>query len=324
MPTKSALKNPNLTPSKGEEDEKLTPKKSSREVVYSILGEDDGFHAHLVVPDVLERAPPEQLPVAYGDGNSIEMGNLLTPEDLRYKPVIDLEKTDPGRFYCLVMTDPDVPNRAMPTERELLHWLVVNITDRNIAKGEEIVPYKPPLPNMGSGLHRYVFVLLEQTRPITIATEAEKAALLEKSLKSKLQKTSESKDPKKSSTFLDLETKSKSTVRPSSSTKTSSGSNGTKVKDEKEKLLGSSTSEKIPLIECVKFSTKEFTKKYAISGVFAANFLQTEYNEYVGRQLEAEKKGLLEEEKKLEKVKQVMKIDEKKTIDSIKNLKIKK
>ena len=65
--------------------------------------------------------------------------------------MIDLEGTDPGKFYTLIMTDPDVPNRAMPTEREHLHWLVVNITDRNIAKGEEIVPYKSPLPNLGSG-----------------------------------------------------------------------------------------------------------------------------------------------------------------------------
>ena len=73
-------------------------------------------------------------------------------------------------------------------------------------------------------------------------------------------------------------------------------------------------------MECLNFG---LTKNNSIQ-VFNLKNLQTEYNEYVGRQLEAEKKGLLEEEKKMEKVKQVMKIDEKKTIDSIKNLKIRK
>ena len=86
MPTKSALKTSNLTLSGEEEgDGRLTPMKSSREVTYSILSEDesvDGFNAHLVVPDVLEKSPPEKLPVTYGDGNSIEMGNLLIPEDV--------------------------------------------------------------------------------------------------------------------------------------------------------------------------------------------------------------------------------------------------
>uniref|UniRef100_A0AC35FFI9 Phosphatidylethanolamine-binding protein n=1 Tax=Panagrolaimus sp. PS1159 TaxID=55785 RepID=A0AC35FFI9_9BILA len=161
---------------------KLTPAsaKSSREQAYSILMDDDaadGFHAHLVVPDVLDKAPADKLPITFGDSVSIVMGNLLVPEELRYKPVIDLSRYDPKKFYTLIFTDPDCPNRSMPTEREHLHWLVVNITDNTVSKGEEIVPYKAPLPNLGSGLHRYVFILLEQTRPIIIATEAEKAAM---------------------------------------------------------------------------------------------------------------------------------------------------
>ena len=122
------------------------------------------------------------------------------------------------------------------------------------------------------GLHRYVFVLLEQTRPITIATEAEKAAILEKTIQAKSQKSSESKKNAASTDTRDI---SKSPIRPKSSVnKNSSGSNGTKDKEEKEKLIGSSTSEKIPLIECINFSTKEFTKKYAIFGILAANFFQ--------------------------------------------------
>ena len=122
------------------------------------------------------------------------------------------------------------------------------------------------------GLHRYVFVLLEQTRPITIATEAEKAAMLEKTITPKSQKSLESN---KKSDSLGARDRSKSPVRPKSSApKSSSGLTETKGKEEKEKLLGSSVPEKNPLIQCVKFSTKEFTKKYAIFGILAANFFQ--------------------------------------------------
>ena len=92
MPTKSALKNSNLTPSSGVEGDGNTGSmKSAREVTYSILGNEeflDGFNAHLVVPDVLEKSPPETLPVTYGDGNSIEMGNLLIPEDVSYSKIL--------------------------------------------------------------------------------------------------------------------------------------------------------------------------------------------------------------------------------------------
>uniref|UniRef100_A0AC34PXK7 Phosphatidylethanolamine-binding protein n=1 Tax=Panagrolaimus sp. JU765 TaxID=591449 RepID=A0AC34PXK7_9BILA len=250
-----------------------TPKYSAREV-YTILTEEeliDGFNAHLVVPDVLDKAPPEQLPIICGDGNSIEMGNLITPEDLRYRPLISLERTDPNRFYTLIMTDPDVPNRSMPTEREHLHWLIVNITEQNISKGEEIVPYKSPLPNLGTGLHRYVFVLLEQTRPITIATEAEKAAFIKKSVSedknsTNRPQTQSSKSPKPSTKTK--ESDNGKTSKPSLIGKTGS-TDSPKMKDEKRKSI-----EEVTLIDRNKFSTKEFTKKYAILGVIAANFLQ--------------------------------------------------
>uniref|UniRef100_A0A914Z218 Uncharacterized protein n=1 Tax=Panagrolaimus superbus TaxID=310955 RepID=A0A914Z218_9BILA len=84
-----------------------TSAKSSREQAYSILMDDDaadGFHAHLVVPDVLDKAPTEKLPITFGDSIPIVMGNLLVPEELRYKPVIDLSRCDSKKFYTLIFT----------------------------------------------------------------------------------------------------------------------------------------------------------------------------------------------------------------------------
>uniref|UniRef100_A0AC34FPC7 Phosphatidylethanolamine-binding protein n=1 Tax=Panagrolaimus sp. ES5 TaxID=591445 RepID=A0AC34FPC7_9BILA len=367
---------PKLTP-------KLTPTsaKSSREQAYSILMDEDaadGFHAHLVVPDVLDKAPSEKLPITFGDCNSIVMGNLLVPEELRYKPVIDLSRCDPKKFYTLIFTDPDCPNRSMPAEREHLHWLVVNITDNNVSKGEEIAPYKPPLPNLGSGLHRYVFILLEQTRPIIIATEAEKAAmakareaeaaaviaaaaavatknnrlhryvfiLLEQTRpiiiateaeKAAMAKAREAEAAAIMAAAAAVATKNnrvtsainKAHQKGQTNSLPTTGKNSPAASDK------SSINPLIPvqlkrnsfddnenlLVDRIQFSTKGFMKKYAIIGVVAANFFQTEYNEYVGKQLEAQRQDHSIEKKK-EIVKEISKIDEKKTLESLKSLKV--
>ena len=77
--TSTTSKAPKISPSSA---------KSSREQVYSILSDEDGgdgFHAHLVVPDVLDKAPTEKLPVSFGDSAPIVMGNLLVPEDVSFE-----------------------------------------------------------------------------------------------------------------------------------------------------------------------------------------------------------------------------------------------
>uniref|UniRef100_A0AC35EZR6 Phosphatidylethanolamine-binding protein n=1 Tax=Panagrolaimus sp. PS1159 TaxID=55785 RepID=A0AC35EZR6_9BILA len=307
--------------------------KSSREQAYSILMDDDaadGFHAHLVVPDVLDKAPADKLPITFGDSVPIVMGNLLVPEELRYKPVIDLSRCDPKKFYTLIFTDPDCPNRSMPTEREHLHWLVVNITDNTVSKGEEIAPYKAPLPNLGSGLHRYVFILLEQTRPIIIATEAEKAALAkarEAEAAAVITAAAASAATKNRATSA-----VKSQHKGGTNSLPTTGKNSPAASDHKSSInplipvqrkRNSFDDNENLLVDRIQFSTKGFMRKYAIIGVAAANFFQTEYNEYVGKQLEAQRRDSSVEKKK-EIVKEISKIDEKKTLESLKSLKVSK
>ncbi|KAI1720687.1 phosphatidylethanolamine-binding protein domain-containing protein [Ditylenchus destructor] len=126
----------------------------------------EAFTAHLVLPDVLSKLPNAKLFVSYSDHVSIELGNLVMPEYVDFRPIISLETFNERKYYTLIMTDPDVPNRAMPSDREYLHWMITNITGNSLEKGDEIVSYEAPLPKKGSGLHRYVFILLEQSKPI--------------------------------------------------------------------------------------------------------------------------------------------------------------
>ncbi|KAI1719453.1 phosphatidylethanolamine-binding protein [Ditylenchus destructor] len=126
----------------------------------------EAFTAHLVLPDVISKLPNAKLFISYSDHVSIELGNLVMPEYVDFRPIISLETFNEQKYYTLIMTDPDVPNRAMPTDREYLHWMITNITGNSLEKGNEIVSYEAPLPKKGSGLHRYVFILLEQSKPI--------------------------------------------------------------------------------------------------------------------------------------------------------------
>ncbi|CAH8533682.1 unnamed protein product [Dicrocoelium dendriticum] len=66
------------------------------------------------------------------------------------------------------MSCPDEPigeQDNLPPPNEYIHWIVSNLpsaanTERVL--GDEIVPYLPPLPYVGTGYHRYVFVLYQQ------------------------------------------------------------------------------------------------------------------------------------------------------------------
>lgn len=59
--------------------------------------------------------------------------------------------------------DPDAPRRG-GYNREFRHWLVGNIPEENIAKGEILAEYVGPAPPKNTGKHRYVFLLYKQNQ----------------------------------------------------------------------------------------------------------------------------------------------------------------
>ena len=72
-----------------------------------------------------------------------------------------------NKFYTIIMIDPDAPSCTNPTNKYWLHWLVTNITKDNM-KGTSIVDYNRPNPSVGSGAHRYYFVLFEHNNILNI------------------------------------------------------------------------------------------------------------------------------------------------------------
>ena len=93
-----------------------------------------------IVPDVIDRAPTHKVIIKFADDVIVDLGNKLTPTQVKYRPkTIVWPTVSPNSYYTLAMVDPDAPSRAKPEWRETLHWLVVNIPGNQISKGKTIV-----------------------------------------------------------------------------------------------------------------------------------------------------------------------------------------
>lgn len=121
----------------------------------------NSMEEHGIVPDVLEIAPSHVAEVKYGE-ETVNLGNELTPTQVKDPPTYINYPTEPDALYTLCMTDPDAPSRQTPKYREWHHWLVVNIPGTDISKGEVLSEYVGSGPPKGTGLHRYVFVIYKQ------------------------------------------------------------------------------------------------------------------------------------------------------------------
>lgn len=91
----------------------------------------------------------------------MDKGNELKPKQVKDPPIVEWQG-ETGSLYTLIMTDPDAPSRTNPTFREYQHWLVVNIPDNAIDKGDMLTAYVGSGPPEGTGLHRYIFLLYKQ------------------------------------------------------------------------------------------------------------------------------------------------------------------
>lgn len=81
---------------------------------------------HEIVPDVIDVAPNQVVDVIYSGGIRADLGNELTPTQVKSPPAVKWN-AEPDAFYTVCMTDPDAPSRKNPKFREWHHWLVVNV-----------------------------------------------------------------------------------------------------------------------------------------------------------------------------------------------------
>lgn len=122
------------------------------------------------------KAPtPVYMKVKYPFDKFVYKGMPLLPSDTCTVPEVSYgDFTKPDSYYTLILTNPDFYHPDKPTLREYIHWVVVNIpgkskntnnSNSNIVKdGVTVLPYMGPCPVYGTGMHRYVYLLFEQSK----------------------------------------------------------------------------------------------------------------------------------------------------------------
>ncbi|GAB0097633.1 Phosphatidylethanolamine-binding protein [Sergentomyia squamirostris] len=120
------------------------------------------FKTSELVPDVIASPPGALLEVKYPSGVNVNLGNELTPTNVKDIPSVTWE-ANPEHFYTLLLLDPDAPSRENPAIRSVRHWEVVNIPGNNLGEGETLMEYIGSGPAEETKLHRYVFLLFKQT-----------------------------------------------------------------------------------------------------------------------------------------------------------------
>lgn len=127
------------------------------------MGSLDNLTKEQVIPDVIDTKPSASIHIKYPSNVEVQQGNELKPVQVKDLPSFDFA-ADSDKLYTLAMVDPDAPSRDEPTFREILHFLVVNIPGKDVAKGDTLAEYIGAGAPKGTNLHRYIFLLYEQTK----------------------------------------------------------------------------------------------------------------------------------------------------------------
>ncbi|XP_011169405.1 39S ribosomal protein L38, mitochondrial [Solenopsis invicta] len=90
-------------------------------------------------------------------------GNVIKPSEASKTPDVTYDAED-GSLWTLIMSTPD--GNLTSRYNEYCHWLVGNIPENNLKKGEELMDYLQPIAPYGIGYCRYIFVLYKQEHRI--------------------------------------------------------------------------------------------------------------------------------------------------------------
>ncbi|ELT90673.1 hypothetical protein CAPTEDRAFT_150382 [Capitella teleta] len=91
--------------------------------------------------------------------NPVYRGNRISPFEAHKQPEVSFDPAE-GSLWTLILTNPD--GHLQDNESEYLHWLIGNIPEGDVSKGDVLCDYLQPFPARGTGFHRFVFVLMQQ------------------------------------------------------------------------------------------------------------------------------------------------------------------
>lgn len=118
---------------------------------------------------ILRQVPKGLVNINFDVHTCVHMGTEIDPEESTYPPTAisypsdEVEADAEEILHTLVLMDVDLENRV--------HWMVTNIPGAKVNKGKTVATYASPNPGRGTGTHRYVVVVMEQTTGEAIADD---------------------------------------------------------------------------------------------------------------------------------------------------------
>ena len=91
----------------------------------------------------------------------LQQNKTYTTLQINRKPEISISEKEKNNLLTLIMVDPDAHYPDNPTEKYMLHNLVIN-------NNETIWKYKSPNPPLDSPPHRYMILLYRQSNIINL------------------------------------------------------------------------------------------------------------------------------------------------------------
>ncbi|TRY74668.1 hypothetical protein TCAL_11922, partial [Tigriopus californicus] len=113
----------------------------------------NSFQGSGLVPFVFDSIPAGLININFGTHNCVHMGTDINPESSAYEPSSVSWPSKDGLLYTLLLIDVDDQNK--------LHWLVINIPQDDLLKGDTVAKYSSPTPPLGH-THRYVMIVMSQ------------------------------------------------------------------------------------------------------------------------------------------------------------------
>lgn len=91
----------------------------------------------------------------------VNLGAELTPTQVKDQPVVSWQ-SEPDVLYTLLIAQPDLPTQEDQSLGEVRHWLIINIPDNSVSDGFAVAEYLGSGAPLGSGFHRYTFLVFRQ------------------------------------------------------------------------------------------------------------------------------------------------------------------
>lgn len=98
--------------------------------------------------------------VAFGGVKTV-LGTYFNASQLKDMPTVEW-KFEKDTFYSLIMLNFDMPTKKNPVDSDWVHWLVVNVPENDLSKGDTLVEYVGALPEKDQDSQNIIFILNEQ------------------------------------------------------------------------------------------------------------------------------------------------------------------